>query len=133
MVPKRPGSQQRTAPSYSVKEGSENALAALVAACQRQLPPEFLHHLQNVAFTAPLGDTAFIPCPLKEQEATASIKALEGMAAAAIADLRHGYQARREIEVDMARTACFLISAYLTTVDGMDKAHPNVKSKIPGA
>ncbi|TID02161.1 Formyl-CoA:oxalate CoA-transferase [Colletotrichum higginsianum] len=131
MVPKRPGSQQRAAPSYSVKEGSENALAALVAACQRQLPPEFLHHLQNVAFTAPLGDTAFIPCPLKEQEATASIKALEGMAAAAIADLRHGYQARREIEVDMARTACFLISAYLTTVDGMDKAHPNVKSKIP--
>ncbi|GKT53435.1 CaiB/BaiF family enzym [Colletotrichum tofieldiae] len=131
MVPKRPGSQQRATPSYSVKEGSENALAALVAACQQQLPPEFVEHLRNVTFTTPLGDAAFFPCPLKEQEATASIKALEGMAAAAIADLRHGPPSQRDIEVDLARTACFLISAYLTTVDGMDKAHPDVKSKIP--
>ncbi|KAL0931763.1 caib baif family enzyme [Colletotrichum truncatum] len=131
VVPKRSGVQQRTTPSYSVKEGSENALAALLTACQRQLPPEFAEHLRNVAFSTPLGDTAFFPCPLKEQEATASIKALEGMAAAAIADLRYGPQPNRSIEVDVARTACFLVSAYLTTVDGMDKAHPNIKSKIP--
>ncbi|TEA21175.1 Formyl-CoA:oxalate CoA-transferase [Colletotrichum sidae] len=131
MAPKRPGAQQRTVPSYTVWDGSENALAALVAACQRQVPLEFVEHLRNVTFTTPLGDTAFFPCPLKEQEATASIKALEGMAAAAIADLRFERQAARAVEVDVARTACFLISAYLTTVDGMDKAHPNVKSKIP--
>ncbi|KAF6818911.1 caib baif family enzyme [Colletotrichum sojae] len=131
MVPKRPGVQQRTAPSYSVKEGSESALGALVAACQGQLPPEFVEHLRNVAFSTPLSDTTFFPCPLKEQEATASIKALEGMAAAAIADLRYGPRSGRGIDVDGARVACFLISAYLTTVDGMDKAHPDVKLKIP--
>ncbi|KAI8175551.1 Formyl-CoA:oxalate CoA-transferase [Colletotrichum sp. SAR 10_70] len=130
VVPKRPGVVQQRTPSYSVREGAENALAALVSACQQQLPPEFVEHLRNVTFSTPLGDTAFFPCPLKEQDATASIKALEGMAAAAIADLRYG-QASRDIDVDVARTACFLISAYLTTVDGMDKAHPNVKSKIP--
>ncbi|OLN94012.1 Formyl-CoA:oxalate CoA-transferase [Colletotrichum chlorophyti] len=131
MVPKRHAVQQRTAPCYSVKEGSEGALASLITACQRQLPAEFVEHLRNVAFTTPLGDAVFFPCPLKEQEATASIKALEGMAAAAIADLRYGFQPRRKIEIDVARTACFLISAYLTTIDGMDKGHPNVKSKVP--
>ncbi|KAF0315384.1 caib baif family enzyme [Colletotrichum asianum] len=130
VVSKRPGVVQQRTPSHSVREGAKSALAALVSACQRQLPPEFVEHLRNVTFSTPLGDTAFFPCPLKEQEATASIKALEGMAAAAIADLRYG-QASRDIDVDVARTACFLISAYLTTVDGMDKAHPNVKSKIP--
>ncbi|KAK2026788.1 CoA-transferase family III [Colletotrichum zoysiae] len=130
MVPEGPGSQ-RAATSYSVKEGSENALAALIAVCQQQLPPEFVEHWRGVAFTAPLGDIPFFPCPLKEQEATASIKALEGMAAAALSDLRHGPQSQRHIEVDVARTACFLMSAYLATVDGMDKAHPNVKSKVP--
>ncbi|KAK1963509.1 CoA-transferase family III [Colletotrichum sublineola] len=130
MGAKRPGSQ-RAATSYSVKKGSENALAALIAVCQQQLPPEFVDYLRNVAFTAPQGDVPFFPCPLKEQEATASIKALEGMAAAAMADFRHGAQVQRHIEVDVARTACFLISAYVTTVDGMDKAHPSVKSKIP--
>ncbi|EFQ28570.1 CoA-transferase family III [Colletotrichum graminicola] len=130
MVPKRPGSQRATT-SYSVKEGSENALAALIAACQRQLPPEFVEHLRNVVFIAPQGDVPYFPCPLKEQEATASIKALEGMAAAALSDFRHGPQAQRHIEVDVARTACFLMSAYLTTVNGMDKGHPNVKAKIP--
>ncbi|KAF9874033.1 caib baif family enzyme [Colletotrichum karsti] len=132
VVPKRSGVQQRTVPSYSVKEGCESALADLLSSCQRQLPPAFVEHLRDVAFSTPLGDTAFFPCPLKEQEATASIKALEGMAAAAIADLRYGPQPARNIDIDVARTACFLISAYLTTIDGMDKAHPNVKSKIPG-
>ncbi|KAI8297173.1 Formyl-CoA:oxalate CoA-transferase [Colletotrichum sp. SAR11_240] len=97
VVSKRPGVVQQRTPSYSVREGAKSALAALVSACQRQLPPEFVEHLRNVTFSTPLGDTAFFPCPLKEQEATASIKALEGMAAAAIADLRYG-QASRDID-----------------------------------
>lgn len=126
------GSHERTLPNqYSVKKGAETALATLLSACRDQIPQEFTDRVHHVAFDARAGDQIYFPCPLKEQEATASIKALEGLAAAAIADLRQGPRTR-SIEVDMARTACFLMSAYLCTVDGMDKAHPRVKDKIKG-
>ena len=71
------------------------------------------------------------PCPLKELEAVAAIKALEACAAAAIADLRYG-KTPRLIEVDVDKTACFLMSAYISTVGGMDKTDPAVKSRLPG-
>ena len=75
----------------------------------------------------------YFPCPLKEQEAAGAIKALEACAAASIANLRYGSPAKpRKIVVDMDRIACFLISAYVSTIDGMDKQAPGVKDKIPG-
>lgn len=108
------------------------ALKSLLAACSHQLPGAFLHHLANVEFSAPTtsSDEVCFPCPLREQEAIAAIKALEACAAAAIADLRFGPQVRA-IEVDLAKTTCFLMSAYLATIDGMDKANPRVKGKVP--
>lgn len=126
------GSQERTLPNqYSVKSGAESALATLLAVCGDEFPQEFTDRVHHVAFNAHSGDQIFFPCPLKEQEAVASIKALEGLAAAAIADLRQGPRTR-SIEIDMAKVACFLMSAYLCTIDGMDKAHPRVKDKITG-
>lgn len=126
------GSHERTLPGqYSVKSGAEEALAALLTICGDQIPQEFTDRVHHVAFNAHAGDQIFFPCPLKEQEAAASIKALEGLAAAAIADLRQGPRTR-SIEIDMAKAACFLMSAYLCTIDGMDKAHPRVKDKITG-
>lgn len=80
----------------------------------------------------------FFPCPLKEQDAIAAIKGLEACAAAAIADLRvcgggrGGGHVDREIVVDLDKAACFLMSAYLTTIDGKDKANPESKKKIKG-
>lgn len=119
---------------YSVTEGAAAALKTLLAATHRQLPSDFIGHLQDVSFVSPstaAPDGVFFPCPLREQEAAAAIKALEACAAAAIADLRYGAKARA-VEVDLTKTACFLISAYMSTIDGMDKTHEGVKSKIPG-
>jgi len=116
-----------------VADGASAALQALLASCHAQLPAPCLKHVQNVHFTSssPSGEAVFFPCPLKEQELVAATKALEACLAAAIADLRYGSE-RRLIEVDVDKTACFLMSAYLTTVDGMDKADAAVKHKIPG-
>jgi hypothetical protein len=118
---------------YSVKDGAKSALNQLFASIHRQIPTEFLNHLQDVSFIASMtpDDEVLLPCPLREQEATAAIKALEACAAAAIADLRYGTKPR-SIEVDLTRTACFLISAYITTVDGMSKTNQGIKCKLPG-
>jgi len=128
------GSHQGTLPNgYSVIQGAETAFAALLSACKPVVPGEFTLRAHNVAFRARSGDHVVFPCPLKEQEAAAAIKALEGLAAAAIADLRQDFNPeKRIVEVDMAKAACFLMSAYLCTLDGMDKAHPQVKNKIKG-
>jgi hypothetical protein len=134
MVLKRVLSQPtQSRPAYSVRQGASKALNSLMAACHHQLPAEFINHLQNVVFTTPTAssDEVIFPCPLKEQEAAAAIKGLEACAAAAIADLRYGARPRT-VEIDLAKTACFLMSAYITTIDGMTKASPDVKEKIPG-
>ena len=118
---------------YSVSDSSAIALKSLLSACRHHLPAAFQHHVPNVEFCTPNpgSDDVCFPCPMRELEAAAAIKALEGCAAAAIADLRYGAQPRA-VNVDLARTACFLMSAYLATIDGMDKANPDVKAKVPG-
>lgn len=122
-----------TTSAYTTAAGSIAALHALVASCQGQLPPELLPYIQKVYFTSLFGDddVLYFPCPFKAREAVSALKALEGCAAAAIADLRYG-RAPRFIEVDLDRTACFLMSAYVTTIDGLDKGHEDVKSLLVG-
>jgi len=126
----------RPQPHYSVKQGAAAALTALVAASDAFLPPELQlrHHIRRVVFKSPTvkGDGVVFPCPLKEQEAVAAIKALEACMAAALADLRHGQARSRVITVDMAKISCFLMSAYVTSLDGMTKVDPNVKYKLIG-
>lgn len=88
--------------------------------------------MNDVSFTGPNGSNAVpLPCPFKETEATSALKAVEACVAAAIADLRFSSK-RRKIDVDTERATCFLFSAYLSTVDGMDKANPNVLSRLKG-
>ncbi len=118
---------------YSVVNGASTALHYLLLLCEKQIPEAAaIRHARNVLFTAsPGGDVSYFPTPLREQETVAAIKALEACLAASIADLRHGAESRM-IEVDVERAACFLMSAYLTTIDGMDKGNPLSKKKIPG-
>ncbi|KAK3322502.1 CoA-transferase family III [Apodospora peruviana] len=117
---------------YSVADGASKALQALQASCREELPEAFLEHAKSVVFTSTSsnGKGVHFPVPLKEQDAAAAIKALEACAAAAIADIRYR-KAHRQIEVDLDKTSCFLMSAYLTTIDGMDKGNPEAKKKIP--
>jgi hypothetical protein len=81
--------------------------------------------------TSEKGDAVHIPTPLREQEAVTAIKALEACAAAAITTLRYGTEIRR-IRVDVDKASAFLMSAYLTTLDGMDKTDVRIKEMIPG-
>ena len=133
MVPPSISRRRQSCTGGSVSDGAREALRTLTLSSQDHIPEAFRTHIHNVHFTSSLSsrDMVLFPCPLKEQEAVAAIKALEACAAAAIADLRYGKEPRF-IEVDIDKTACFLMSAYISTVDGMDKADPAVKTRLPG-
>ncbi|KAK3990563.1 CoA-transferase family III domain-containing protein [Cladorrhinum sp. PSN332] len=117
---------------YSVIQGSRVALDSLLDLCTTEIPGDFVPLARNVkiASTSGNGDQIHFPSPLKEQDVTAAIKALEAGAVGAIANLRYG-TARRGITVDLDRISGFLMSAYLTTIGGMDKQDVRVKERIP--
>lgn len=119
--------------SYSVGENARHALEILLRASQPDLPAEFTRHVRDVVFLhgPAAGDSVCLPCPLRQQEVCAALKALEGCAVAAIADLQHKKH-RREITVNLGRVTCFLMSAYITTLDGLDKSDPKISHRLPG-
>lgn len=118
---------------HSVAVGAQEALQKLRTTCRGELPEALLDFTGTVEVTSTSekGDEVHFPTPLREQEATAAIKALEASAAAAIAKLRYGTESKR-IQVDTDKISAFLMSAYLTTLDGMDKPDPRIKKRIPG-
>ncbi|SPQ22319.1 77fa5a5c-196a-474c-9865-0bd20da78203 [Thermothielavioides terrestris] len=124
------GPQQRA--KHSVVAGAKDALAKLCLACRTELPEAILAFADAVEITSASGkgDEVHFPCPLREQEAVTAIKALEACAAAAIAQLRYGMESKK-IRIDVDRVSAFLMSAYLTTLDGMDKADPRIRERIP--
>ena len=124
--------RQQKNQDYSVREECRRSLHRLLQLAGQQLPDEVREHVNNVTFSAGKGsNVVHLPCPFKETEATSVLKAVEACVAAAIADLRFSSK-RRKIDVDTERATCFLFSAYLSTVDGMDKANPNVISRLKG-
>ena len=112
---------------YSVIDGASTALKQLIAACQTQIPLNLGGFASQVKFSG--EDLVHFPTPLKEQDTAMAIKALEGIMAAAIAELA-GIQCGK-IEVDTEKTSCFLMSAYLTTINGLHKGDEGVKDLIP--
>ena len=118
---------------YSVTHGANDALDLLLRSIHGQLPYEIFSYAKDVSFSSPspCGAALQFPCPLREQEATAAIKALEACVVAAIADLQYGAKPRH-INVDMEKIACFIMSAYLTTIDGLGKGDLRVRDRIPG-
>ncbi|KAI1500442.1 CoA-transferase family III [Biscogniauxia marginata] len=117
---------------YSVARGADGALETLLQSSKSELPAEFLHYVQSVIFTKPslTADTVCFPCPLLQQETCAALKALEGCATAAIANLRCS-KPRRNIVVNLERVTCFLMSAYITNIDGLDKFNPKIRLRLP--
>ncbi|KAL2201402.1 CoA-transferase family III domain-containing protein [Corynascus similis CBS 632.67] len=117
---------------HSVAAGTREVLEKLCTTLLGELPASVLAFTETVEVTSTSkkGDEVYFPTPLREQEAGAAIKALEACAAAAIAELRYGIESRR-IRVDTDKVSAFLMSAYLTTLDGMGKPDPRVKDRIP--
>ncbi|KAI0099671.1 CoA-transferase family III [Nemania sp. FL0031] len=118
--------------SYSVGENARHAIESLLRASEPELPAAFSRHVQNVVFNSnsTTGDSVCLPCPLRQQEACAALKALEGCAVAAIADLQRK-ESHREIKIHLERVTCFLMSAYITTLDGLDKSNPKIRHRLP--
>ncbi|KAH8159572.1 hypothetical protein CIB48_g8679 [Xylaria polymorpha] len=118
--------------SYSVSNNANCAIKALLQASQSELPVEFFRYAQDVIFDSRsiTGDSVCLPCPLRQQEACAALKALEGCAVAAIADLQRKGR-RREIVVNLEQVTCFLMSTYITTLDGLDKSSPKISHRLP--
>ncbi|KAF2972864.1 hypothetical protein GQX73_g817 [Xylaria multiplex] len=118
--------------SYSVSRHARHAVEILLQATESELPAECCRYVQDVVFDgySATGDSVCLPCPLRQQEACAGLKALEGCVVAAIAGLQRK-ERRRKITVNLERVTCFLMSAYITTLDGLDKSNPNISGRLP--
>lgn len=116
---------------YSMLEETRKSLDVLLQLAKSQIPPECYQLITSVSFETQNSGSPYFPAPFKETEATGALKAVEGGMAAAIADLVYGKKERKMV-VDLERASCFLFSAYLATVAGMNKAHPNVRSVLKG-
>ena len=117
---------------YSLKDGTACALKDLLNKTRHEIPDEISAKAHEAKFHSIEGDGRIsTPCPLKETEAVSALKAVEAASVAAIADLRYGAEARK-ITIDLERAVCFLFAAYICEIDGMNKAHPDVKSKLIG-
>ena len=119
--------------TYSVTNEAARSVERLLACCRHQLPKDILQNPCRIFFTSsPAGDDLPIfPCPLRELEAASAIIALESMVVSALADLRYGLR-HKKVHVDVPRVGCYLMSAYITTIDGLDKSHPKTRHRMPG-
>ena len=117
---------------YSLHEGIHSALQDLLQAADGLVTPEVKYLLRDVSFDSTgHADNISLPCPLKEIEAVTALKAVEASTVAAVAGLRFGMD-KRDITISIERATCFLFAAYLSTVDGMAKGDPEVKSRLKG-
>ncbi|KAK7559758.1 CoA-transferase family III domain-containing protein [Phyllosticta citricarpa] len=114
---------------YSMQAETRRTLQDLLRRADSQIPEEAKAIVANANFVTSNTGTPYFPCPFKETEATSALKAVEGALAAAIANLTLG-EADRRVTVDLDRASAFLCSAYLSSVGGMGKAHPKVKSLL---
>jgi hypothetical protein len=116
---------------YSVTQETQKALDALLRAAGDQIPPELIPKIQHVKFTNAHAGIPDFPVPLKENEATGALKAVEAGIALAIADLASG-QEKRAATVNLERASCFLFSTYLATIGGFDKGNTKSKALLKG-
>ena len=126
------GQQSNGVPKYSLKTGTATALSALLDVAKQEIPNGFYDHITGVKFQSIEEEARIsLPCSFKETEAVSALKAVEAGAVAALTDLRYGLE-KRSIMIDFERAATFLFAAYISTIDGMGKGDPNVKSKLIG-
>jgi hypothetical protein len=122
----------QTTSSYSPKAEASRILDMLLKLkTELQLPEDIDEKVANVTFTADRDEVVF-PIPFKETETTAALKAIEALVASSIADLRYGKQ-KRDIEINLEQTTCFLFQTYLSSIDGLGKYDEGVKAKLRGS
>lgn len=106
--PYGPYSPKSATSKYSTITGAQAALSELFAQPDGRtlpLPRAAIGYAQKTRFTG--RDQVFLPCVMKEVEASAALKAIEAGVAAAIGELRFGFQ-EDDIEINMEQAAAFL-------------------------
>ena len=123
------------ASSYSSIKESEtifDLLFNLYSNDSISLPSEVRELKNDVQFKAK-RDFPYFPTPFKETETGAALKGVEGLLAAALADLKQGGQrSHRNVTIDLEKTTAFLFQAYMATVGGLGKLDPEVKKMLKG-
>jgi hypothetical protein len=114
---------------YSQLDEIKKARETLLAKSFDQIPAECVQLIKDVTFTSLNHGLPDFPCPFKESEAIAALKAAEAGMAAAIANLALG-ESEREAVVNVQRGSCFLFSTYLATIGGHTKADPKSKALL---
>ncbi|KAF2455789.1 CoA-transferase family III domain-containing protein [Lineolata rhizophorae] len=126
------GTNGESTRSYSMLDETQRTLSTLLSLAKDQIPSECLPYVANVDFKTTNDGTPYFPTPFKQTEAISALKALEAAMAGLIADTQEGSEngkkGQRKMTVDLERATCFMFSAYLCTVRGLNKADPDVKS-----
>lgn len=113
---------------YSVLDVTEAVLAALVSDQKLPIPSRARELAKNTKFyvpPSPLETDVVLPCPLKQLETVAALKAVEAAVANAIGEHRYGLE--QTATIDLQHATMFLYMAYLATVNGLGKLDAGVK------
>ena|ERR1700737_4746253 len=114
--------------SYSTLDSTQQGISVLLEDPLLPIPPEVKALVARTTFTN--ASPPVIPCPFRQLEAAAALKAIEGAVANAIGKLRFGYE--QDVSIDLQHTTLFLLMAYVATVDGQGKQDKRVKAKLKG-
>jgi len=109
---------------YSTLESTWKAIQTLLD--ETSLPSDITSLVSRTTFTN--ESPPILPCPFRQLEAAAALKAIEAAVANTLGKLRYGYE--QDVTIDLQHATLFLFSTYLATVDGMGKQHPGIRAKL---
>ncbi|OKL60683.1 hypothetical protein UA08_04209 [Talaromyces atroroseus] len=117
--------------NYSPVREAERILGLLCQQAENlRLPTAVVNNQDAVTFHS-TADTIYFPIPFKETETLAALKAVEGLVAGEIANLRYGEKPRkRTVKVSLEAATYFGCQAYMAKVSGLGKLDPGVRSKL---
>src|SRR5579862_1427302 len=114
--------------TFSTLESTQNAFKVLIDDISLNIPNEAKCLVQRTTFTN--VSSPIIPCPFRQLEAAAALKAVEAAVANAIGEKRFGFA--QDVTIDLQHAMLFLFMAYIATVDGFGKQDNEVKKKLKG-
>lgn len=114
--------------TFSILDSTQEALRTLVSDRSLPIPLEAKALLSKTTFAN--ESDPILPCPFRQLEAVAALKAIEAAVANAIGNLRFGVE--QDVTIDLQHATLFLLMAYIATVDGLGKQDPAVKGKLKG-
>jgi|SRR5579859_3902546 len=114
--------------TFSTLESTERAIDVLLEDALLPIPREVKALVRRSKFVNP--SSPILPCPFRQLEAAAALKAVEGGVANAIGKARYGFE--QEVTIDLQHATLFLLMAYLASVDGLGKQDKGVRAKLKG-